>query len=115
MLEAGTLFFQIVTSGIVVVTLANGEQYSKERFQREPHTIYMVAAEMLRSHAESVRKSQLVGDAEGPAPKQKLIAGELKDRPYTRVTPAWLRWNDETKVYQLIPERTAAHSDDRDR
>jgi DNA invertase Pin-like site-specific DNA recombinase len=105
-LKAAPFFLQIISSGIVVVTLTNGEVYSEQRFRQEPYTMHMVVAELLRSHMESVRKSQLVGDQKARK-KQRLIAGELKDRPYTRQTPGWLRWSDETRAYELIPDRQA--------
>jgi hypothetical protein len=44
------------------------------------------------------------GDAKARK-KARLIAGELAGRPYTRQTPAWIRWNEDTKEHELIPER----------
>jgi DNA invertase Pin-like site-specific DNA recombinase len=102
-ISATGLFIALVGAGIIVVTLTNGEVYSQERFEREPWAMHIIVAELTRANQESARKSQMVGDQKA-GKKQKLIAGELKG-PYTRQTPAWLRWNDDTSRYELIHDR----------
>lgn len=98
------LFLQLVGSGINLVTLTNGEAYSAERFQREPEAILMVVLELIRANKESVRKAQLVGDAKARK-KKRLAEHGLEGKPYTRQTPAWIRWSDTEGRYELIRER----------
>jgi DNA invertase Pin-like site-specific DNA recombinase len=104
-LEAQTVFQQLILSGINLVTLANGETYSRERLKREPEAMFYVVLEQIRANRESTRKSQLIGDAKARK-KKRLAEHGLEGKPYTKVTPAWLRWSDESKRYELIPERT---------
>jgi DNA invertase Pin-like site-specific DNA recombinase len=105
-LEAQTLFQQLILSGINLVTLANGETYSRERLRREPEAMFYVVLEQIRANRESTRKSQLVGDAKARK-KKRLAEHGIEGKPYTKVTPAWIRWSDESKQYELIPERHA--------
>jgi DNA invertase Pin-like site-specific DNA recombinase len=57
------LFLQLISNGIVVVTLTNNEIYSQERFHREPWAMHLIVSELTRANHESARKSQLVADA----------------------------------------------------
>lgn len=98
------LFSMIISSGITVVTLTNGEAYSMERLDREPEAIFLVTLELIRANKESVRKSQLIGDAKARK-KKRLIEHGLEGKPYTRQTPAWITWSDKEGRYELIPER----------
>ena len=105
--EAMSLFRRIISSaGITVVTLTNGQAYSRESLQRDPNTMVYIVLELIRANQESSRKSQLVGDAKARK-KAKLIAGELQGKPYTLQTPGWIRWDDPSKSYLLIEERAA--------
>ena len=103
---AQALFSQLIINGITVVTLTNGEAYSFERLEREPEAILLVVLELIRANKESVRKSQLIGDAKARK-KKRLIEGKLAGEPYTRLTPAWITWSEEERQYKLIPERAA--------
>jgi DNA invertase Pin-like site-specific DNA recombinase len=105
-LEAQTLFQQLILAGINLVTLSNGETYSRERLQKDPHAILYIVLEQIRANQESVRKSQLVGDAKARK-KKRLAENGIDGKPYTRVTPAWITWSDEEKNYKPIPERAA--------
>lgn len=98
------LFLQLVGSGINLVTLTNGEAYSAARLEREPEAILFVVLELIRANRESTRKSQLIGDAKARK-KKRLAEHGLDGKPYTRQTPAWIRWSESTASYELIPER----------
>jgi hypothetical protein len=97
------LFMQIVNAGVLVVTLTNQETYSRDRLRKEPYAIYGVISELIRANQESFYKGQRVADAK-ERKRVRLAQGQL-DGPYTRQTPGWLRWSDETRAYELIPER----------
>jgi DNA invertase Pin-like site-specific DNA recombinase len=100
------LFSLLISSGINIVTLTNGEAYSLERFEREPEAMYLIVAELIRANRESTRKSQLIADAKA-LKKRRLIEHGLEGKPYTRQTPGWIAWSDEDKKYKLIPDRAA--------
>lgn len=104
--EAMPVFLQIVNAGVVVVTLTNQEAYSKERLRKEPHAIYGVISELIRANQESFYKGQRVADAK-ERKRTRLAQGALRDRAYTRQTPGWIKWSEETRSYELIPERAA--------
>jgi hypothetical protein len=98
------LFFELINAGIVVVTLTNREAYSKEQLRKEQWAIHGIVSELLRANQESFYKGQRVADAK-ERNRKRLANGELKDRPYTRQTPGWIKWSDENRTYELIPER----------
>jgi DNA invertase Pin-like site-specific DNA recombinase len=104
--QASGLFNSIIAAGINLVTLTNGEVWSLERLAESPYGMIEITVDLIRGNLESARKSQLVGDAKARK-KQMLIAGGDRSKPYTRQTPAWLRWNDTTNKYELLPERAA--------
>jgi DNA invertase Pin-like site-specific DNA recombinase len=103
-LTAQGLFSLLIGNGITVVTLTNGEAYSKARLDREPEVILLVVLELIRANKESVRKSQMVGDAKARK-KKRLAEHGIEGEPYTRVTPAWITWREDEKRYELIKER----------
>jgi DNA invertase Pin-like site-specific DNA recombinase len=105
-LEAQTLFQQLILSGINLVTLTTGETYSRERLREEPEALFYVVLEQIRANRESTRKAQLIGDAKARK-KKRLIEHGLEGKPYTRQTPSWLTWSEEDKQYKLIPDRAA--------
>jgi hypothetical protein len=84
-----TIFSRIILAGITIVTLTNGEVYSRERINAEPHAILLIVLEQIRANQESARKAQLIGDAKRRK-KLRLIEHGVQDAPYTRQTPAWI-------------------------
>jgi DNA invertase Pin-like site-specific DNA recombinase len=105
-LEASTLFSRLILAGIIIVTLTNGEAYSRQRLNDDPYAMMMIVLEQIRANQENVRKSQLIGDAKARR-KQQLVANGVNGKPYTRQTPAWIVWSDESKTYELLPDRAA--------
>jgi DNA invertase Pin-like site-specific DNA recombinase len=100
--EAMSLFLQIITSGITVVTLTNRLEYSNASLVADPTSIYMIVAEIIRANQESVRKSGLLLDA-FERRRQALWNGS-RSRPYTRQTPAWIGVDGEGN-HRLLAER----------
>ncbi len=100
------LFSLLISSGINIVTLTDQELYTQDRFNREPEAMYRITAELIRANRESARKSQLIGDAKARK-KKRLIEHGLEGKPYTKVTPAWITWDEKEKGYTLIHERAS--------
>ena len=105
--EAMGPFLTLINGGITLVTLTDGRLYSRETLRHEgASAMHYIVAEMTRAHAESRRKSQLVGAAKARK-KQQLVEHGLQGKPYTKQTPAWITWSDESKAYELLPDRAA--------
>ncbi len=96
------LLLEIVRSGITLVTLDDGQEYSAESLARDPGQIYIAVGALSRAHQESKRKSDLmsaVWGAKKKAAREKTLL--------TRTLPAWLRYNEDTKRIEVIEERAA--------
>jgi DNA invertase Pin-like site-specific DNA recombinase len=105
--EALGPFLTLINSGITVVTLTDERLYSRETLRHEgASAMHYIIAELTRAHAESRRKSQLVGAAKARK-KQQLLEHGIQGKPYTRQTPAWLNWSDDSKAYEVLPDRAA--------
>ncbi|MDO3576656.1 recombinase family protein [Ralstonia pseudosolanacearum] len=89
----------IVEEGITVVTLNDGREYTSENLDADPTSLLIAIVLFMRANEESATKSRRLKAAwEG---KRQNI----KARPLTAVTPAWVSLNDETGRLELIPDR----------
>jgi DNA invertase Pin-like site-specific DNA recombinase len=86
-LEQVGLLSNLVNSGITVVTLDNGQVLNREILNKDPMMLMISVIGMLRSHDESLRKSERVKAAW--AQKRKLI----REKELTSLCPAWLTGN----------------------
>jgi hypothetical protein len=59
---------------------------------------------MWNGHQESVKKSGRVSEA-WAAKRKRLLSREDVPKPYTRICPAWLRWDDKAKAFIVLSER----------
>jgi DNA invertase Pin-like site-specific DNA recombinase len=96
------LLLEIVTAGIRVITLADGQIYDKEALDRDPSKLYSTLGFMWRGHEESAMKSFRVRRAWQSKREEALETGK---RMTTRC-PAWLRATNDGK-FEAIPERAA--------
>lgn len=93
----------IIDRGVVVVTLADGRQYDARTMDDDPMALMWALMVFMRGHEESAMKSsrlRAVYEA-----KRKAARDPNSARPFTRRTPAWIKWDDATSKFQLIPER----------
>jgi DNA invertase Pin-like site-specific DNA recombinase len=101
----------IVDTGIVVVDLSdNGRAYSVETLETDPFAFIMMALRFIRAHEESATKGMRVAAAYDKK-RTRAAAKEQLDKPFTRMLPAWLRWDDESKAYAVIEGRAKVISD----
>lgn len=91
----------IVFSGVNLVTLTDGQLYSKERLISDPMSLIMSLLIFIRANEESQTKSRRLSAAWSN--KKKLAASEKK--PLTARTPSWIELNKERGRYELIPEK----------
>jgi Recombinase/Recombinase zinc beta ribbon domain len=66
----------------------------------------MMVLRFVRANEESALKSARVAAAR-ERQRQKFASREPLTEAYTRQLPGWLRWNDDAKAIEIIPERAA--------
>jgi Resolvase, N terminal domain/Recombinase/Recombinase zinc beta ribbon domain len=106
-LEAQSLFGLIINSGITLVTLSDRREYSRESINANPTELIVSIAIMMRGHEESATKSRRVSDAYDR--KRKAAAQRTENgKPFTRMLPAWLTYDPETRSIVAILDRAEA-------
>lgn len=98
-IDAAARLFDLIRSGITVVTHADGQEYSSERLRNDWSPLIISITIMARAHEESKNKGRVVGAAWA---KKKQAARE-EGRPLTRRCPAWIQIVN--KKYEVIPEK----------
>src|SRR5262249_16315684 len=103
-LEAQSLFLLIINSGITLVTLSDRRDYSRESVNANPTELIVSIAIMMRGHEESAIKSRRVSDAYD---RKRKAAAQRRDKgkPFTRMLPAWLAYDEHSQSYAPINER----------
>jgi DNA invertase Pin-like site-specific DNA recombinase len=102
-MTAMAMFNEIIMRGVVVVTLDDGMEYSADGFAENQYKLFMALGSMMRAHAESARKSDLLSAAWRQ--KRELLVGE--GAILTAAVPAWLRVDKTKNEILPIPERVA--------
>lgn len=98
-LTAQSQFLQLISDGIVVVTLADGREYSKQSVNANPMELLMSIMMMTKAHQESKDKAERVSSAW----RQKML--KVADGvQLTKRVPFWIVKEDRTKS---IPDRVA--------
>ncbi len=99
-MEALQTFLTIVNSGIVLVTLSDGQEYTRATINENWTKLIMALAVMARANEESAMKSKRIKAAwEGKREAGKIL---------TAMGPAWLKLNDERTEWLLLPDKVAA-------
>ncbi len=98
-LTAQSQFLQLISDGIVVVTLADGREYSKQSVNANPMELFMSIMMMVKAHQESKDKAERVGKAW----RQKMLKVS-EGVQLTKRVPFWI--NKENRR-ESIPEKVA--------
>ncbi len=106
-IQAQAQLAQIINAGITVVTASDGREYNRAGLKAQPMDLVYSLLVMIRAHEESDTKSKRVKAAirrqcEG------WLAGTYRGLIRNGRDPQWLRWDDESGAWQLIPERVDA-------
>ncbi|MEP7043720.1 MAG: recombinase family protein [Dokdonella sp.] len=103
--KAFSLLLNIVSSGINVATLTDGQIYTAETLGDNGGQIFLALGSMLRAHDESRTKSQRIAAAWA---NKRVIArrGGVKSR-LTRTAPLWLRVSEGRESVVAIEDRAA--------
>lgn len=98
-LEAQSLFLQIVSAGVTIVTLIDQRSYSRESLNANPTDMIISLVIMMRANEESSTKSS----------RLRAIAAAVREDPNVAFhggqCPGWLKPNNTRTGYEVIPER----------
>lgn len=95
--KAVRLLEDIVESGVVVVTLNDGKEYTERSL--DGIDLMLAVVYFMRANEESLTKSRRLKAAWANKRDKAL------EKPLTTITPAWIEMNSETGGMRLIPER----------
>ena len=96
-LTACNFLRDIVGKGVVVVTLANGNEIDKQRFERDPGCFLPVVLRSHLGHDENEKKSERI-KASWEARRQRLRDGKAANLHL----PCWLAWDDDVDMPVLV-------------
>ena len=99
--KALRLLEDIVEAGVSVVTLNDGREYTPESLDRDHTDLLVSLLTFMRAHEESETKSQRLSQAW--AKKRE----DIRTRPLTSKAPAWLRLQEGSGAFEIVPERGA--------
>ncbi len=97
-LDALSQFTGIINAGIKLITLTDGQEYTRESIHKNWTQLIISITYMARAHEESERKSQLLSAAWN----NKRDMASKKNKVLTQRCPLWLRLN-ENGNFELIP------------
>jgi DNA invertase Pin-like site-specific DNA recombinase len=100
----------ICDAGITVVTTADGRSYDAATLDDDPMALIYALMVLTRGSEESRTKADRVG-AEYANKRARAAQGTENGKPFTRMLPAWLRFNEQTRKHELVPERAAVIRD----
>ncbi len=95
------LFLGILRSGIDIVSLVDGQWYSREAIKREPTSLITSIVSLWRANEESRVKADRIGRAWEQKRKDAIERGV----PLTSRCPGWLRLDRTGKRYELVTAR----------
>ncbi|QIG53895.1 recombinase family protein [Altererythrobacter sp. BO-6] len=117
--KAQSIFNDIVDSGVTIVTLNDGQEYTAQRLDSEPMALLIALMVSWRAHEESKTKGKRVAEA-WAAKRARVRSGE--DKLLTRRGPAWLEWSEDgwkpieqhaatvERVYRMTLEGIGEHT-----
>ncbi|WP_233854306.1 recombinase family protein [Paraburkholderia sp. HD33-4] len=101
-IDAQDQFNDIVRAGVTIVTSNDNQIYSRDGLARDPNRLFLALAVMIRAHEESASKAKRIRSAY----HAKCANWQKKPcRIKLGSDPDWVRWNEETQAFDLIPDR----------
>lgn len=97
--DAFPVFQLIINSGIILVTLQDGQVYSKQLMSDNSFHIFAPLLSMIRAHGESSAKSDRLSKA-WQAKRSNILS-----KPLTSVAPAWLKLDKQKNQFEIIKDR----------
>ena len=99
--EALQQFLGILNQGVEIVTLIDGQWYSKKSLGADPMPLLMSLVYMMRAHDESANKAYRLA-AVWKRKRDRAIANRT---PMTPICPGWINHDKATNRYSLIENR----------
>lgn len=103
--DAFSTFQQLVNEGIILVTLNDGRQYSREAIREQPFVMFEGLIVMIRAHEESLNKARHIAEAwDG---KRSARRNGNSTVAMTARGPAWLDFDPAARTFSTNEERAA--------
>ena len=102
-LDALQLFIRIINSGVILVSLKDNIEFSKESVDKNFTQLIVCIAYMSRAHEESDAKSMRIADAWNNKRELAKTTGKVM----TKNTPFWLRAKDDWTGFEVIEDKAA--------
>jgi len=102
--RAARLMEDIIEAGVTVVDLHDGSQYSAQALDEDSLLLIGMVFRFIRANEESELKASRVAAARLRA-REQFASDQPLTKAYTKQLPGWLRWNDDTRQVEAIPER----------
>lgn len=102
-LDAMQVFREIINAGLTIVTLADGQVFTRESLTNNPYQLFASLVVMCRAHEESAMKSKRGKELWAAKRQRAKSSGAVM----TRKTPYWIRTKPDKSGFELIPERAA--------
>lgn len=94
-------FLQILNLGVEIVTLIDGQWYSKKSLEKDSMPLMMSIVIMMRAYDESDHKAYRLSEL-WKRKREKAIADKT---PISPICPGWLEYDKDKKLFKPIPER----------
>ncbi|MXQ10952.1 recombinase family protein [Microvirga makkahensis] len=98
-LDALEIFSRIIRAGIVLVTLADGYEYSRDSIKKDWTQLIISLAIMSRAHEESALKANRLRE------RWNTKRGQIAEVKLTARAPFWLKLNEKRTGFDLIEDR----------
>jgi len=103
--KAARLMEDIIEAGVTVVDLYDGaREYSTQTLDYDSLLLIGMVFRFIRANEESEIKASRVAAARQRA-REHFASEQPLTKAYTKQLPGWLRWNDDAKRIEAIPER----------
>ncbi|MFN7399021.1 MAG: recombinase family protein [Sandaracinobacter sp.] len=102
--DAQQQFMAIVGAGVTIVTLQDGQEFSRQRMTAEPWSFLVAYMVAMRAHEESATKGRRVAAA-WAAKRERMRTG--KDARLTMRAPGWVQWDATANRWDLQPVHAA--------
>jgi DNA invertase Pin-like site-specific DNA recombinase len=101
--KAARTLEDIVEAGVRVVDLSDGGKVYDTAALDDGLGFLVMTIRFMRAHEESAMKAIRLANAYDA--KRMAAANGAQEKPFTRMLPAWLQWNDETRCHEVIKNR----------
>lgn len=99
MTEAFLQFVSILTKGVEVITIIDGQKYTREILDNNQGAVFAMLGVMFRANDESEHKSKRLSEV------WKKKRDDAPTKVMTRICPAWIKLSEESGKLEVVKER----------